>query len=529
MPVKMNDCFVYHVFIMAGFLTVMMFLLFLPIIVGSPYQLDSMELQQVPTNPPERIIMSSENLLLAPDPSRSHSIIVRITDANGLPPSPLSASVTVRLNATAGTFINSDNTTLNVTIGVNDGWRTAVFYRPPTVEGMVTITASATNLIGDNLTFYIISSPSGDFALELKTNASVAEVSSEVKSIEILAVLRDSNDSQTVIDVSDVPITFLVNGSQFLESSESIITLTLTNGQAQVHLLVPTSPMKVNVTAYVDVNIKTSVYVMFTASESASTQNDKEQPLAAEFNDLAEPIGSMLDDAVTFITSNPLLGASLVVIAVTTIIFGAARVINIPFVGFRREKDDDALGFFERVELSLISIIAAISTSRWYRRIELEDVLENEYRRKIVEYLQRQRISHLRALQKYLKCGTSILMWHLEVLEEYGYVEKMKHGQYILYYLTHYRPSSDELKVYMALINANARKIIHVLMRHPYLTVNQIEQLTELHRKTIKYQLKRLKKLGIIQKNVLDQVNKNSYMINVRFLALLKKFMESAS
>lgn len=476
--------------------------------------------QQAPSNAPERIILNAENLILVPDPARSYPIHVRITDENGLPPLPQSAPVTVSLNATKGMFTDSNANTVEVTIGVSEGWRTTVFYRPPTEDGAVTIRANASGLIGDNITLHVTSSSSGGFILDVKANATVVALDGSLNAISLEALLRDANNPNEVVNVSDVPITFVANESRFLESSSAEVTMMLTEGQARVHLQPPQSPAHVNVTAIIDVDLRQSVVITFVQSQHEA----EEQPLA-NLDDVLKPFQSALDEMITFLLSNPFMGIPLIVMVTLVATFGVAKVINAHYRSNRHEKDENAVSLVERIMASFISIIAAISSSRWFRRIDMEQVLENEYRRKIVDYLHRHRISHLRALQQYLKCGTSILMWHLEVLEEYGYVERMKHGQYILYYLTHYRPTSEELKLYLALLNKNSKKIIQIFLRHPNLTIDQIEQLTGLHRKTIKYQLKRLKRLEIIQAHWEDPVNPRSYVLNAKLVPRLKRWM----
>ncbi len=512
----------------------MLFLSFLAFAFNSQISAQSpSNIQQVPSNPPHEIILEADSLILVPNSSRAHPIRVTIVDVDGLPPSPQSSPVTVTLTASGGQFVDSNQQQLVVTIGVSDGWRATIFYRTPDTEGRVNITANATGLIGDFLTFYLVASTSGVPELEVQVNATTIDVR-EFRVVEVLALLVDAKD-QILTTASGIPVTFFANGSRYRDSSSFTFTTSMENGIARGYLMVPSVEMVVNVTVSIDSIRTTSTFIHFftsssVANEESEDKNDNEMLVPGK---ILDPVGSLIDGTSQLLMSSPIAIISLLLISAVLVVMllMTARVTGFPFLKFRNadEKDENVVSWTERILLSFIGILGAISTSRWFRRIDFEDVLENDFRRKIITILQRVHVSHLRRLQKELNCGTSILLWHLEILEDFGYVEKTKIGQYIIYYLAHQRPSSDYLKAYLSLLNESSKKIIQVLLTNPSLNVDQIGQLTGLHRKTIKYNVKRLQKLGVIIKNENDQVNENSFSLNIHYVPIFKKFLDSAA
>ncbi len=513
---------VFYLLFLSVSLTVLLKHGFLPSVQSS-----AMTLQQVPINPPQKILLEADSLILAANSSRNYPLRVSITDENGLPPSPQSGPVTVTLTATRGVFVSSNLPELNVTIGVSSGWRTTIFYQPPDTEGTVNITANAPDLSGDMLSFHVIGELSGEPILKLQVNASDITVGMDVNAIEVTAILVDGND-QILTTIDGLLISFFTNYSVFLESDASEFTTQIENGIARTHLSVPSRNVVINVTASVDKTRTRSIFV-HVHQESTSQEVDAEKGFISP-EGIINGLSAMIDEAAHLFKSNPFLGFIIIILSSLGAIFLLIQMLKMASRISRDDATENAkITFKEKILLAFFSIVGAISTSRWFRRITIEEVLENEFRRRIVNILQQKKIAHLRALQKELHCGTSILLWHLEILEEFGHVEKMKSGQYILYFLADQQPSPEFLKVYLSMLNTSSRKIIQVFLTNASLNIDQIQQLTGLHRKTIQYNLKRLQKLGILEKNAHDQVNKDSYSLSSRYIPMLNEFLKSAA
>ncbi len=164
----------------------------------------------------------------------------------------------------------------------------------------------------------------------------------------------------------------------------------------------------------------------------------------------------------------------------------------------RKIDDEEKIKWTTRIVMFFAGVAAAIAIAVWLRRLKQEDVLDNEYRRKIVDVLERDQIAHLRHLHRKVQCGMSILLWHLEVLEDFNIVAKAKHGRYIAYYLKQSQPPPELIKAYFAIINDTARQIVNEMLKTETITMEELESHLSIERRTIKYHLQKLEDLGII-------------------------------
>jgi predicted transcriptional regulator len=124
-------------------------------------------------------------------------------------------------------------------------------------------------------------------------------------------------------------------------------------------------------------------------------------------------------------------------------------------------------------------------------RLTMEEVLENEYRTKIIDLIIDDPGIHYRELQRQVNTSASNLTWHLEILVHYKIIHKQIVGKYLIYY-----PFLD--KNPFADLNMNIVKskttlnVFQIISDNPGIYQSRIANRLELNHKTIKYHLDKL-------------------------------------
>ncbi len=186
----------------------------------------------------------------------------------------------------------------------------------------------------------------------------------------------------------------------------------------------------------------------------------------------------------------------------------------------RSDNDQDRLKWTTKIVIFLLGIVAALSIAVWLRRLNEEDVLENEYRKKIVNVLKRDQIAHLRHLHREIQCGMSILIWHLEILEDFNIIAKIKHGKYIAYYLKEKTPPPELINSYFATINGTSRQIIKFLLESNGAAVEEMARQLGMEKRMIRYHLKKLKQLNVVTNHA-----QNKVVLNPSYRTYLEDFV----
>ena len=120
-------------------------------------------------------------------------------------------------------------------------------------------------------------------------------------------------------------------------------------------------------------------------------------------------------------------------------------------------------------------------------------------------------------------------MWHLQVLDDFGYVRHTRIGKYQVYYLKGYAdldPLSLELIVLFK--NENARNIISYIINHPGTYQAEIARALGLHHDSVRYHLLQINEKELLKsitdgritryfildekKNVLDSILKETQL-----------------
>ncbi|MHA2155691.1 MAG: HTH domain-containing protein [Candidatus Hodarchaeales archaeon] len=181
---------------------------------------------------------------------------------------------------------------------------------------------------------------------------------------------------------------------------------------------------------------------------------------------------------------------------------------------------------FLGASLGLFFFIAHIAYSPQKRRINEDDLLDNEMRMQIVEYLEEkgEQGAHLREIQRTLGCGISSLLWHLQALDDFNIVTHHKIGKYHIFYLT----GSESLQISeiaLALKSDVAKELCKVLLQNKSpLSLSKISSEINVHHSSIQHHVKRLSDLGIIM--IIKEKKRSSYIINPNRVESLDKVLE---
>ncbi len=191
------------------------------------------------------------------------------------------------------------------------------------------------------------------------------------------------------------------------------------------------------------------------------------------------------------------------------------------------------LGILRRFTETIISLIittifaiGSITYSPYKRRLSEDDLLQNEVRRKIVEYLEAKGSSgaHLREIQSHVNKSISSVLWHLQTLKEFGLIDSKKVGKYKIYYLT--RPGDrreevkkiEHLKVMewsTLLKSKHARDIAKLLLNSSKpLKLSIIARKVKCHHETARYHLLRMLETGMISCNIHGDNKRAAYYLD---------------
>ncbi len=208
-------------------------------------------------------------------------------------------------------------------------------------------------------------------------------------------------------------------------------------------------------------------------------------------------------------------------IVVITAVFSVIVLIK---VGVFSKIREIVVGVF----MSLVLFIAHITYSPQRRRINEAELLENELRGQIIEYLELkgEQGAHLREIQREVRCGISSLLWHLQALDDFNLITHEKIGKYHIFYLIGAK-SVQISEIALALKSDVAKELCRVLIRKGKpLPLSKISQEIDVHHSSVQHHIKKLVELGIII--TLKEKKRSKYIIGPKRLTWLKSHLEVA-
>ena len=132
-----------------------------------------------------------------------------------------------------------------------------------------------------------------------------------------------------------------------------------------------------------------------------------------------------------------------------------------------------------------------------FHRLTLQDVLDNENRDKIIDFILKNPGIHLNELLRKTNLSPGNLVWHLDILEKYKIIKKESFEHYIVYF-PYYQSnpiSNLDLKLQKSELTL---KVLEMIEKEPGIWNNSITKKMKINRKTIHYHIKKLSDLGLI-------------------------------
>ncbi|MFX0084818.1 MAG: hypothetical protein ACFFAU_04020 [Candidatus Hodarchaeota archaeon] len=193
------------------------------------------------------------------------------------------------------------------------------------------------------------------------------------------------------------------------------------------------------------------------------------------------------------------------------------------------------IGFLSRIRdilssftIGFLLFIAHIAYSPQKRRINENELLENELRVQIVDFLENkgEQGAHLREIQREVGCGISSLLWHLQALDDFNLITNEKIGKYHIFYLTGTK-SVQSTEIALALKSEVAKDLCRVLIaqKRP-IPLSKISQAIDVHHSSVQHHIKRLAELGVII--IIKEKKRSQYSISPKQKPWLKDHLEVA-
>lgn len=124
------------------------------------------------------------------------------------------------------------------------------------------------------------------------------------------------------------------------------------------------------------------------------------------------------------------------------------------------------------------------------RRLTEEDVTANKARQTILQLLEERGVAHVREIERAVGSGFFGIMWHLQVLDDFGHIRHVRVGKYLVYYLKGDRDLNPPfLELAILFKNQIARAIIIYIKKHPGTYQAEIARALGLHHDSVRYHL----------------------------------------
>lgn len=133
-----------------------------------------------------------------------------------------------------------------------------------------------------------------------------------------------------------------------------------------------------------------------------------------------------------------------------------------------------------------------------HKHLEMEDVLENEVRSKIIELILENPGIHFNEILRYLDISAGQLAWHLDVLETFHVIRKMRVGQYLTYFPYLEQNPISKIDLHLAK-SKTTLEILQLINDNPGIYQGQIAKRLDLNHKTVKYHIDKLIEVGAVR------------------------------
>ena len=200
-----------------------------------------------------------------------------------------------------------------------------------------------------------------------------------------------------------------------------------------------------------------------------------------------------------FSISEETVQAGVVIVSVSGLLIGLAYMITKWVI---RPKDTEIpkdRDLFSVIFLTPLLLIGQIIFPPILRRIDEYDVVENQYRNKIVDMLEERDFMHFRELKRELNIGTSSLRWHLQVLEDFRMIKRKVFGQYEIFFLLKNEPNPAFLEIYFAIISGLGFRVAKAFQEMNSWNLNALTDYLGSSKESIRYHTKKFQKINLIE------------------------------
>ncbi|HVL87201.1 MAG TPA: winged helix-turn-helix transcriptional regulator [Candidatus Thermoplasmatota archaeon] len=140
--------------------------------------------------------------------------------------------------------------------------------------------------------------------------------------------------------------------------------------------------------------------------------------------------------------------------------------------------------------------------------VTAQNVLENDARRELYEYIKTNPGTHLRATAAALGLSTTNALWHLRKLEQSNLVNSKRLEGYKVFYPVEGGLEAKRMGLAMAVLrNENARQILELISQEPAAHQREMARRLSLNHGTIRWHLKKLSAVGLVLELRKDHVS----------------------
>ena len=144
-------------------------------------------------------------------------------------------------------------------------------------------------------------------------------------------------------------------------------------------------------------------------------------------------------------------------------------------------------------------------------RLSIEDVLENETRSKIIDFILDRPGCNFNQIRDAARLQAGAATWHLELLLQYGVIRRVETGQFHLYYPLYVKNPIEALDLHLVK-SETTLAILEFIAQHPTSNQEGIGKAVGKDVRTVRYHLKKLQDANLVA--VTDDHRHRIYTIN---------------
>ncbi len=242
---------------------------------------------------------------------------------------------------------------------------------------------------------------------------------------------------------------------------------------------------------------------VITSGEIEISETSQPQSSSESTQSLEPPLLSLFD------ISEETVQTGVIIVSASILLVGLAYMISKWVIHPKDTEIPQDRDLFSILFLTPLLLIGQIIFPPILRRIDEYDVVENQYRNRIIDILEERDFMHFRELKRELNLGTSSLRWHLQVLEDFSLIKRKIFGQYEIFFLLKNEPNPDFLEIYFAIISGIGFRVAKAFQEMNSWDLNALEDYLGASKESIRYHTKKFQKINLIE------FKNNRYFLNL--------------